>query len=254
MPDPSSLLRFAEDRLQIMALVFMAVVYSLKIRWILHFPAGKDRQAAGGRADTNATRGAVHSLFQIALPWEMASTRRHVLLYAGFVVFHVGVAVSIAMSFLIPYAPGAIAAPAAVGTLQVLFAAACLAGVVRLYRRIADPYIRAISTPDDYFSLGLLIVWLLPLLPVLTLVPRKNAGTPKRVPVGRELAYAADQILQSHKGGREAAPEDQPPGDALAGGMRALRTVHGPVPLCFGQSRRPDLRTSLQGGPSAQAL
>jgi nitrate reductase gamma subunit len=156
----SPLLHFAEDRLQILALVFMAVVYSLKIRWILRFPAGKDRQAAGRRADTNARRGATHSLFQIAFPWEMASTRSHPLLYAGFALFHIGVAVSIAMSLLIPYAPGLIASPAAVGTLQVVFGAALLSGVVRLYRRIADPYVRAISSPDDYFSLVLLLVWL----------------------------------------------------------------------------------------------
>jgi len=41
-----------------------------------------------------------------------------------------------------------------------VFAAGCLIGVVRLIRRIASPYMRAISTPDDYFSLALLTVWL----------------------------------------------------------------------------------------------
>jgi nitrate reductase gamma subunit len=32
--------------------------------------------------------------------------------------------------------------------------------VVRLLRRLGSPYLRAISSPDDYFSLALLIVWL----------------------------------------------------------------------------------------------
>jgi len=160
MPEPSTLLHFAEDRLQIVALVFMAVVYSLKVRWILRFPAGKDRQAPGERAGTDARRGAMHSLAQIAFPWEMASTRRHPLLYVGFAVFHAGVAASIAMSFIIPYAPGVIAEPAVYGLLQLLFGAALLAGTVRMYRRIADPYMRSISTPDDYFSLALLLGWL----------------------------------------------------------------------------------------------
>ena len=36
---------FAADQLQIIALVFMAIVYTLKIRWILRFPAGRDFQA-----------------------------------------------------------------------------------------------------------------------------------------------------------------------------------------------------------------
>ncbi len=42
MHELSPLLRFAENELQIAALLFMAAVYALKIRWILHFPAGKD--------------------------------------------------------------------------------------------------------------------------------------------------------------------------------------------------------------------
>lgn len=160
MHDTSPLLRFAEDRLQLVALSVMAVAYILKIRWILRFSAGKDRQPPGSRPDTNAARGAVRSLFQIGMPWAMESTRRHLPFYAGFVVFHLGVAASIAMSFVIPYAPGAISSPLAVAALQALFAAAFVVGGVRLYRRIADPYIRAISSPDDYFSLALLIVWL----------------------------------------------------------------------------------------------
>ncbi|MHC4780101.1 MAG: hypothetical protein ACYTFG_16140, partial [Planctomycetota bacterium] len=44
--------------------------------------------------------------------------------------------------------------------LQGLFGAGCLIGAIRLVRRIVDPYMPAISTPDDYFSLALLTVWL----------------------------------------------------------------------------------------------
>jgi len=44
--------------------------------------------------------------------------------------------------------------------LQTIFAAAFLVGAVRMARRLTDPYIRGISTPDDYFSLALLVVWL----------------------------------------------------------------------------------------------
>ena len=156
----SPLLRFAQNELQVAALIVMAVVYSLKIRWILKFPAGRDRQPPSRRADTNAGRGARLSLLQIANPWGMASTRQHPFLYLGFAVFHIGVAASILMSFLIPYAPRAIASPLAVILLEVIFAAAFVAGVARFYRRVRDPYLRAINTPDDYFSLALLIVWL----------------------------------------------------------------------------------------------
>lgn len=159
MHHASPLLSFAEDKLQLVALCFMAITYALKIRWILRFPAGRDRQAPG-KAPSAATMGARQSLAAIAMPWSMASTRQHPLLYAQFVVFHLGVAVSIAMSLLIPYVPGAIQGRPAVIALQAVFAAAALAAVARLVRRIADPYMRAISSPDDYFSTALLLAWL----------------------------------------------------------------------------------------------
>lgn len=160
MSEISPTLAFVQDELQLMALSFMALVYALKIRWILSFPAGKDRQAPTGDRATNARKGGLYSLGMIAMPWAMLGTRRHPFLYAQFVVFHLAVAASIAMSFLIPYAPQVIAGAAAVTGLQALFAAGILVGLWRLLRRIRDPYLRAISTPDDYFSLALLVVWL----------------------------------------------------------------------------------------------
>jgi hypothetical protein len=159
MNEPSALLRFSEDRLQILALCFMAVVYLLKIRWILSFPAGRDRQATTA-VFTNASKGARYSLFNIAMPWAMDSTRSHLFIYCQFVIFHLGVAVAILMSFFIPYAPHLIAGKSAVSAMRVIYAAALIVGLLRMARRISDRYLRAVSTPDDYFSLGLLIAWL----------------------------------------------------------------------------------------------
>jgi O-antigen ligase len=63
------------------------------------------------------------------------------------------------MSFIIPYASGLLKPVLVFRGLQVLFAAACLIGCYRLYRRLSHPVIRLISTPDDIFSLLLLTVW-----------------------------------------------------------------------------------------------
>jgi len=158
MHEPSPLLAFAQDKLQIAALLFMAVVYVLKVRWILRFPAGRDRQAPTGSGD--AGRGAKFSLLAIALPWTMGSTREYPFRYAQFVVFHLGVACSILMSFLIPYAAGLMGIPGVTPAFQALFVLAALAGLVRFVRRVSDPYMRAISSPDDYFSMALLVAWL----------------------------------------------------------------------------------------------
>ncbi len=42
---------------------------------------------------------------------------------------------------------------------QAVIGVAFVVGVMRIIRRVSDPYLRAISTPDDYFSLVLLTVW-----------------------------------------------------------------------------------------------
>jgi len=160
MYETSPLLHFAEDTLQIAALSLMAIVYALKIRWILKFPAAKERQKPTAPPGRDGRRGALYSLAAIALPWAMASYRERPLRYVQFAVFHLAVAASILMSFLIPYAPETIASPAAVAALQAIFAAGILMGLMRLRRRLADAHVRVISTPDDYFSLALLIVWL----------------------------------------------------------------------------------------------
>ena len=156
----SSLLRFAEDRLQIIALTFMAVIYIFKIRWILSFKAGKERQAATGNPRTTAKKGAVYSLFNIFMPWSMSSTRQHPLFYLQFGIFHVAVGCSIAMSIVVPYFPELIAGKWVIFLLQALFGLAFLIGLGRFIRRVVSPYIRAISTPDDFFSIALLTFWL----------------------------------------------------------------------------------------------
>ncbi len=156
----SETLRFVSDDLQLMALSFMAVVYILRIRWLLRFKAGRERQGPTGSPDTSPFKGIIYSWANIGMPWAMESTRQHIFFYLQFVIFHLAVAASIAMSFIIPYAPSLLKPSVVVRGLQGLFAAGCLIGCYRLYRRLSKPAIRLISTPDDIFSLMLLTVWL----------------------------------------------------------------------------------------------
>ena len=80
-------------------------------------------------------------------------------MYVQFAVFHIGVTAAIALSFIIPYGPGLLDSQALVWILQAVIGAAFIVGVMRFIRRVSDPYMRAISSPDDYFSLVLLTVW-----------------------------------------------------------------------------------------------
>ena len=157
----TSLLHLAEHRVQVVALAFMAVVYLLRVVWLFRFPRARDRQPPTGRPRTNAAKGAWYSMAAIGMPWSMETTRTRPGLYAQFVAFHLAVAANIVLSFVIPYAPGLLQSLALTRLLQVVIGAGFVVGVIRMVRRVRDPVVRRISTPDDIFSLGLLTVWFL---------------------------------------------------------------------------------------------
>ncbi|MGD2152986.1 MAG: hypothetical protein PVG79_06925, partial [Gemmatimonadales bacterium] len=126
----SELLHFSEHTLQEVALGFMALVYTTRIIWFFRFKAGRERQPSTAPPGTTPTRGILYSWANVAMPWAMESTRRHYLLYAQFVVFHLGVTAAIALSFIIPYGPGLLESQALVLILQIVIGAAFLVGMV----------------------------------------------------------------------------------------------------------------------------
>ena len=156
----SNLLHFSQHTLQEIALTFMVLVYVTRITWFLRrFKAGAERQAPSGPPDTTKAKGILYSWANVAMPWAMESTRTRPFMYVQFVLFHLGVTAAIALSFVIPYGPGILDSQVVVLLFQVFIGAACAVGIVRMIRRVSNPYIRAISSPDDYFSLALLTVW-----------------------------------------------------------------------------------------------
>jgi hypothetical protein len=155
----SDLLHFAAHPLQEVALAFMALVYILRLTWLIRFKAGKERQASTGMGDTNPKKGMIYSWANIVMPWAMESTRNKFFLYLQFVFFHLGVVGAIGLSFMIPYLPGLLNSSILVILLRVMIGGGFIVGLFRIIRRVSSPYMRAISTPDDYFSLILLTVW-----------------------------------------------------------------------------------------------
>ncbi|MFH1686517.1 MAG: hypothetical protein ABIE70_03240 [bacterium] len=156
----SDFYHFTSHTLQEMALVIMALVYTTRLIWLHRFPAGKERQAPTGGGSTTSKKGILYSWANVGMPWAMESFRTKKFLYAQFVVFHLAVTVAIAESFVIPYFPHWLEqSPLLVTIIQVVTAAGCLVGVMRMIRRYGNKYMRAISSPDDHFSLLLLTVW-----------------------------------------------------------------------------------------------
>ncbi len=156
----SELLHFAEHTLQEVALVIMAIVYTLRIRWLFSFKSGRDRQAPTGAPDTTPRKGIIYSWAAIAMPWTMESTRTKWFFYTQFIIFHIGVTLAILLSFIIPYVPALLSNnPIIITIFQIFIGAAFFIGCYRLIRRITNVYVHAISSPDDYFSVILLTVW-----------------------------------------------------------------------------------------------
>ncbi|MBW2525349.1 MAG: hypothetical protein JRI23_14280 [Deltaproteobacteria bacterium] len=156
----STHLQFAETTLQEVALVFMAVVYMTRLYWLFRFKGGKERQPPTGDPRKTPQKGILYSWAIIGMPWAMESTRTKLFLYLQFVIFHLGVVCAIGNSFVIPYAPQLLVTyPELVTVMQVFIGGAFIVGVLRIIRRFGNKHMRAISSPDDYFSLLLLTVW-----------------------------------------------------------------------------------------------
>ncbi len=161
MHEVSAALHVAE-RIAHLTLIVMAIVYCLRIYWLTRYKAGRDLQAPTGTPGrTTPAKGIIYSWANIALPGAMESTRRKFLLYIQFVLFHMGVVFAISLTFVIPFAPEMLEVTAIQLLFRLFIGLAFLVGIVRIIRRLTDKYMRAISTPDDHFSLWLLTVWFL---------------------------------------------------------------------------------------------
>jgi nitrate reductase gamma subunit len=143
-----------------LALVFMGIVYSIRIYWLTRYTAGKERQAPTGTGSTKPWGSIFYSWAMVAMPWAMESTRTRLFVYLQFVVFHLGIAAAIVLSFIIPFVPVLLEYTVIVSGFQIVMGGAFLVGLIRIVRRVGSMRMRAISTPDDYFSLLLLTCWL----------------------------------------------------------------------------------------------
>ncbi|WP_376790491.1 hypothetical protein [Thermoflexus sp.] len=104
-----------------------------------------------------AWRGILYAFTGGMMPWAKESTRRHLVLYARGVLFHIGVAVAFASLVILPwrYTLPPVLAPA--GLLLLLMGA--LSGLIGVLTRLFDERLRALSYPDDYAAVALVTLW-----------------------------------------------------------------------------------------------
>lgn len=148
---------FALQRVHEAALLFLVAAYALKIRSIMSMASVKDRTRPRG----NAGLGVFYSFTLLFRPWKVLAYRNKPLRYAEFALIHLGVAGAVAISFVAGWNEALVKSQMVAWGLRAVVAAGAAVGVVRLARRLVLKELRYISTPDDYFSLILVIAWLL---------------------------------------------------------------------------------------------
>ena len=143
-----------EDEVQIAVLAAFALMYLARLVWLKSLRAPMETAAPKG----SARRGILLSFGSVFVPWSMESTRKHIAIWVEFALFHIAVAIAIGATFVHPYAPQVLTDPV-VYALSAFLAIGIVAGVLRFVRRVARPEMRAISTPDDYFSISVVTIY-----------------------------------------------------------------------------------------------
>ncbi|MFC1852803.1 hypothetical protein ACFL27_21610 [candidate division CSSED10-310 bacterium] len=148
--------RLLMNQLHYGGLVFMIIAYTYKIYQLLQKPKAVEGTPARG----NHKQAIAYSYMTLAMPWEIESQRKHWYRYLEFAFFHLAMAVGIGFAFLVPIIHETMKNPVIAVFCWIFFGFGFLIGLSRLGRRIFKPEMRLISTPDDYFCLVLLTLWM----------------------------------------------------------------------------------------------
>jgi nitrate reductase gamma subunit len=148
------MLDILKHEVQYIALSIMAIVYITKIVWIMRFKPMVERTPGRGKE----TVAIITSFLSLAMPWTMESTTKKWYKWLEFAIFHIGIAVVIIASFLIPEAPQ-LMTKNVILIFKIIIALAFVIGMIRLGRRLFSPVYKLISHPDDYFSISMMIIW-----------------------------------------------------------------------------------------------
>lgn len=104
------------------------------------------------------SRGVLWAFTLGLAPWAKESARIHWIAYIRGAIFHIAIFVGAAYMIATPWL-AQMPEPLRLA-LAVLFATGALLGLAGFWIRIADPAMKVLSTPDDYFALALTTLFL----------------------------------------------------------------------------------------------
>lgn len=139
---------FVEFELQVIALTWMAVLYTIKGVQLSRLPMPWEQAPARG----SRAAGSARAYAAIFMPRSRESSRLHPWRWFEFGAYHVGAAVAIIITFTLPFAPGLMTRAVSI-TCAVLIAPAFMVGIAKIHRRLTRPELRYISSIDDHVSL-----------------------------------------------------------------------------------------------------
>jgi hypothetical protein len=133
----------------IVALLLSVLGIAFRLQEILHRPKKRDLSRPRG----NVGQSLLYAFTLGMAPWEKESTRIHWVAYVRGILFHVGVFVALGVFLVSPWLA---AIPLVLSGLALLVTAVgAVAGFTGIWMRLAEENLRALSLPDDYFSVFL---------------------------------------------------------------------------------------------------
>ena len=136
------------------AAIFCIAAFAVRLRTFVRMAVPKDRSQPKG----NPNAGVIYAFSLGMMPWAKESTRRHALAYLRGVGFHVTVFLSLAIFLASPWLgliPGAICTG-----LAALCGIGSLLAFLGFLSRFIEKSLKALSTPDDYFAVLLVSLFL----------------------------------------------------------------------------------------------
>ncbi len=135
--------------LAFIGLALGAIGILLRLREIMNRPFKRDYSRPRG----SAFRGVLYAFTLGMAPWEKESTRLHWVAYLRGIFFHLGIFTAFAV---VIFAPWIESLPATIRWLAMaLTLAGAIFGFAGIFMRLAGKNERALSLPDDYFSVFL---------------------------------------------------------------------------------------------------
>jgi nitrate reductase gamma subunit len=135
-----------------------AVIFVVGVVYVLASAQRRPYQAEMAPIKGSPAQGVLYAFTLGMAPWAKESARLHWVAYLRGIILHVAVFAAVPYLIATPWLAGMIL-PLRM-SLAALFGVGAMLGLAGFWMRMADPSLRLLSTPDDYFSLALVTLFL----------------------------------------------------------------------------------------------